>query len=292
MNRLAVIGDTRADRSHLGPSARWPSLAWSITHGGSSALLHLGDWVKNGSNLNEWSAVKESLKLLRGLPIYTVKGNHDRGGFEHFFFGSDTHPALRSLQFGSILLYLIDSEASDESVKGDVEKLLRRQGSKEEDAQREISHKNVQAKIWVQHRPVWSSGPHGVDERGWRTWLVPALERLNIDLMLSGHDHQYERFCSSLGVDTQRRCDSHGVTYLISGGGASVTVPLPGLGWNQWALHREQNRSQRKAYSDAAHHLELFVQGDALVVEAWSSAYVGERALFDRFTILLSDHKR
>jgi hypothetical protein len=41
---------------------------------------------------------------------------------------------------------------------------------------------------------------------------VPVLGRHHVDLVLSGHDHHYER------IEPQ-----HGVTYVVSGGGCKTT---------------------------------------------------------------------
>ena len=61
------------------------------------------------------------------------------------------------------------------------------------------------------HHPVYSSGRHGptaelVDR------LAPVLTRHRVDLVLSGHDHHYER---TEPID--------GVTYVVSGGGCKLT---------------------------------------------------------------------
>ena len=259
--------------------------ACSILSGHPSALIHLGDWVKRGRDQLEWARVNESLLAFRNLPVYTVRGNHDRGGFSRFFYGQETHPALRVIELDPFVLYLVDSEAEESRLKELIHNQLERElmlsTAERPDIQKE------RAKIWVQHRPIWSSGNHGVDERSWRSWLVPALRRLKIDLMIAGHDHDYERFCPSLGIDELRRCDRGGVTYLISGGGASVTVPLPGLSWRQRSDHREQNSRQRIIFSDAPHHLELSVHQGELKVEAISSTYLGDRSRIDGFKIAL-----
>lgn len=65
------------------------------------------------------------------------------------------------------------------------------------------------------HHPVYSSGRHGsttalVDR------LAPVLTRHRVDLVLSGHDHHYER---TQPID--------GVTYVISGGGCKLTGVEP-----------------------------------------------------------------
>ncbi len=288
---LAVIGDTRATRSSLGPSSRWPSLVWSILRDEPSALLHLGDWVKDGKSQHEWNAVLKSLTLLKGLQLLNVKGNHDRGGhFEALSFSSPPHPLIRISRVGPILLFLLNSEATDEDAKTAVDSLLADLESlSSEWSLRAQKAQGILFRVWAQHRPLWSGGNHGTDQRQWKRWLVPALERLNIDLMLAGHDHDYERFCPSLGIDKERRCDRHGITYIVSGGGASVTVPLPDLAWRERPQQRHQNQSQRVHFSDSPHHLTIKVLNDHLVIQAWGTTHYGQRELFDEHNIPARD---
>src|SRR5690606_4874832 len=55
--------------------------------------------------------------------------------------------------------------------------------------------------------PPFSSGRHGSTPLA-QEQLVPVLERHRVDLVLAGHDHDYER-THPIG----------GVTYVVSGGG-------------------------------------------------------------------------
>nr|MBA2540711.1 metallophosphoesterase [Deltaproteobacteria bacterium] len=64
------------------------------------------------------------------------------------------------------------------------------------------------------HRPPYSSGEHGSDT-GLRTKLAPVLERHGVQLVLSGHDHDYERMIPQ-----------DGVAYVVTGGGGRGTRPV------------------------------------------------------------------
>ena len=61
----------------------------------------------------------------------------------------------------------------------------------------------------VGHHPLYSSGRNGNTE-GLRKILEPMLIKYHADLYLAGHDHDYERFRTT-----------HGVNYIVSGGGGS-----------------------------------------------------------------------
>jgi len=69
-----------------------------------------------------------------------------------------------------------------------------------------------QWKIVVLHHPPYSSGRHG-STPGARQLLEPILRRHQVDLVLAGHDHHYER-----------THPMQGTTYVVSGGGCKTTA--------------------------------------------------------------------
>jgi 3',5'-cyclic AMP phosphodiesterase CpdA len=68
-----------------------------------------------------------------------------------------------------------------------------------------------QWRVLALHHPPYSSGQHG-STPGAQERLVPLASRHKVDLVLSGHDHHYERVVPQ-----------DGVTYLVSGGGCKTT---------------------------------------------------------------------
>jgi hypothetical protein len=70
-------------------------------------------------------------------------------------------------------------------------------------------------KIVALHHPVHSSGRHGATP-GSQALLEPILVRHKVDLVLTGHDHHYER---TFPLD--------GITYVVSGGGCKTTPVRP-----------------------------------------------------------------
>ncbi len=64
--------------------------------------------------------------------------------------------------------------------------------------------------IVIMHHPPYSAGYHG-SSRDVRDAFSPLFERFGVDLVLSGHDHDYQR-SEPIG----------GVTYVVSGGGAKT----------------------------------------------------------------------
>lgn len=62
--------------------------------------------------------------------------------------------------------------------------------------------------ITVFHQPAYSCSKHGSTAEVVREW-VPLFERHGVDLVLNGHDHNYQRFFSK------------GITYIVTGGGGA-----------------------------------------------------------------------
>jgi 3',5'-cyclic AMP phosphodiesterase CpdA len=74
-----------------------------------------------------------------------------------------------------------------------------------------LASSTSQWKIVMLHHPLYSSGSHG-STVGARERLEPILTRHRVDLVLAGHDHNYER-----------TVPQQGITYVVSGGGCKTT---------------------------------------------------------------------
>ena len=98
-------------------------------------------------------------------------------------------------------------------------------------------------KIVYMHRPPYSSGEHGSDA-GLRAKLAPILEKHGVQLVLSGHDHDYERMVPQ-----------NGVQYIVTGGGGRGT--------------RTVGSSSFTAFSEAVIHFVIVeVKLEELIVHA------------------------
>ncbi|MCG8418331.1 MAG: metallophosphoesterase [Proteobacteria bacterium] len=93
------------------------------------------------------------------------------------------------------------------------------------------------------HHPPYSSGHHGHDERIKR-WFEPIWRRHRVPLVLTGHEHSYER-TRPIG----------GITYVITGGGGRGTRPV---GRSDFTAHAAQ----------VAHFVHITVAGNALTLFA------------------------
>jgi 3',5'-cyclic AMP phosphodiesterase CpdA len=138
-----------------------------------------------------------------GLLVAGTLGNHDvrvrKGRYEFGLLGMPGRYYRRRV--GDVGLFLLDTNTI-----GSVQ--LRW-------LDRALARSEAPWKVVVMHHPAYSCGGYLGDARV-RKLLVPLFERRGVDLVLAGHDHNYQRFA-------KRR----GVTYVVhGGGGGSRLYPL------------------------------------------------------------------
>ncbi len=201
-----VYGDNRSN-----PYAHAAIVA-AIRKTPGAMLLHTGDMVYNGTNLADWNEFFSiERELLRDRCMFPTIGNHEiamptsDGALRYarmFRVPAPPEAAERwyTFRWSSVRFFMLD--AHDEFATAErtwLEKAL-------ESAKNEAG---VAHRIVVLHHGPYSSGLHGGNE-ALRMARVPELLRAyKVDLVLSGHDHIYERG------------DAAGLRYVVSGGGGA-----------------------------------------------------------------------
>jgi 3',5'-cyclic AMP phosphodiesterase CpdA len=165
----------------------------------SDALVTLGDndytespraFRRNWLDSFGWAAED-------GLVVAGTLGNHDvrvQGGrYQHQLLG--IRGDFYGRRVGDVALFLINSN--------------RRVSAQRRWLDQALARSTAAWKIVAFHHPVFSCGEYtGVAEM--RRLLAPLFERRDVDLVLSGHDHNYQRFGPR-----------NGVTYVVHGGGGA-----------------------------------------------------------------------
>ena len=83
-------------------------------------------------------------------------------------------------------------------------------------------HADTKCTVALFHHPRFSSGPHG--DATTMTALWTALDQGGVDLVLSGHDHDYERFPA---LDSEGTVVAgHGIPSIIVGTGGKSQYPI------------------------------------------------------------------
>jgi 3',5'-cyclic AMP phosphodiesterase CpdA len=169
--------------------------------------------------------------LDQGTELLAVLGNHDvldgHAAAQLDMLGMTARWWARD--FGDLLLIGLDTNVVDDPT------------------QHEFLHQTLDARRarWVVvalHHPPFSAGYQGSDHATRRAF-VPTFARAGVDLVLSAHDHDYQR---SHPID--------GVTYIVSGGAAQARFT--------------GGRSFTAASYRVRHFVEVAVLADRLVVRA------------------------
>lgn len=200
-------------------------------------------------------------RLLTRVPFFPAPGNHDlqtEGGapYDRAFDWPAEEPGARHYahRWGSVLFLVLDTVRDTEAGR----RLQRREGPQYEWLVRTLrasaADPTVRWTIVHMHKPPYShavglSG-HGSDF-ALRAALVPLFERHGVDLVLSGHDHHYERSRPlRRGEVVPQGC---GPVYMVIGGG----------GASRYARSLAEARIMARQ-SRSYHYLDLTIRGDAL----------------------------
>jgi hypothetical protein len=116
-------------------------------------------------------------------------------------------------------------------------------------------------KVAVFHHPAWTCGGYLSHTAVVRNW-VPILERRGVQLVLSAHDHNYQRFAPRRGI-----------TFVVHGGGGASSYPVRACPHG----YPRRIRARRE-------HGWLYLRFTEQRAVGWSVNMSGRRT--DRFTIL------
>lgn len=231
--RIAVAGDV-GDGGNLSWRTA-SSMSVVGRHDSYDVLLLLGDnlYPKGDVALLDELVLNPFHAMLDGgSDLYAVLGNHDgmaddRGIRQMELFGMPGR--WWSARVGDVLLVGLDTNQTDNP---DQLAWL----------ERTLAASNASWKIVAIHQSPYSAGYQG-SSKVVREQYVPIFEKQGVDLVLSGHDHDY-----------QRSLEMNGVTYIVTGAGAGV---------------RRTGAERYTAYSASTpHFVDLNVFADRLVLRA------------------------
>lgn len=212
---FVAYGDSRLDhRVHAG-------LAGHIAATDPDLALHTGDLVTRGARDHEWGAFFDAARpVLRRAAFAPVLGNHDLDGSDpapllaHFALPDD-RPYF-AFTWGHVRFLMLDSEVhvtDGEGAPDAAQQAWIRDALKAAGQDPAIAHV-----VAVVHKGPYSGHPGRSGNLGLRA-LLPELRALGLSLVISGHDHYYER-----GVDAS------GLPYLVLGGGGAPLYATRGPG--------------------------------------------------------------
>ena len=199
--RIAVSGDTGTRNAAQARVAR--RMAVEAKKEPYDAFIISGDLVypDGDSSLTRRSVIDPYAPVLKDATLIPALGNHDVQSGEGMDIlkrlGRDS--AWYVEKIGPVRVIVLDSN---------------RIGNAKQTAWlRKVLAEEQPRGTWTiaaMHHPAYSAGDHGSDENVQRRW-VPLFEQAGVELVVAGHDHDYQR---SNEID--------GITYIVSGGGAKL----------------------------------------------------------------------
>jgi 3',5'-cyclic AMP phosphodiesterase CpdA len=245
--RLAVVGDTGTGGEQ---QLRVAGLIESYDDiADIDLLLILGDMIYEDGDpsLIEQLVLEPYVKTLDGTTsLVPVLGNHD----------------VRT-QAGGQIMSKLGAPGRWYTISNELLHLVVLDSTRPYDAdQLQFLHRTLQetASEWVVvslHHPPFSAGHHG-SSQVMNDVFVPVFEMYGVDLVLSGHEHDY-----------QRSHPINGITYVISGAGGKLR-PTGALEFTALS-------------ASVPHFLSITIRDNSLIAEA-----VSAEGIIDRFELLSS----
>ncbi|MBI2415279.1 MAG: metallophosphoesterase [Candidatus Kerfeldbacteria bacterium] len=199
--KLAVFGDSGRNTTDQ------YAVASQIMRWQPDMILHTGDIAYYSGTTEEFISnfFEPYQALLPEVPFYLSPGNHDyitdqAGPYKDFFempTAGGPSEDYYSFNYDSIHIVSLNSNL-DYSVGSAMYNWLA------SDLTAAVTQPWI---IVFFHHPPYSSGEHG-STIDMQTTIVPLFEQYGVDVVLNGHDHDYERTATI-----------NGVRYIVTGGG-------------------------------------------------------------------------
>ena len=259
--------------------------AASLVSPGARFILHAGDLVNSGLNDREWAEWFEAGGSLFGrVPSIPVPGNHDHGsggkyGLTPYWrvqfnlpveasLPEPLHEAVYAMHYTPDLhLFAIDSTGP---AFGEQLKWLDKQ----------FQDSNARWRIVYMHHPFFSWVGEGIEKPEQtirRAQLDEFLSRHDVDLVLTGHRHSYQRAEGGPGVHDQDKRQPYGVSTVFLVTASTIKRGTTKVaGWERFSQEREGNISLTRWGDDIPLFGLIRVDGTELTfraIDATGQAY-------------------
>ncbi len=228
---FAALGDDRPPSLSANPTQAALDVAYQMTQQNFDFVVHAGDIVYrggvcSGSNsgwnqyLRDYFDVYEA--TIKQTPLYPVVGTHELGsgsnvcGYQAYtdvYYLPENAPSgdverYYSFDWGNVHVISLNTEQNYDAGSAQYNWL-----------ESDLQNTDRRWIVVAFHNPPYSSGPHGNDTNV-QAQLVPLFEQYGVDVVLNGHDHDYERTCP-IKNNACTTIDNGGVVYIVTGGAGS-----------------------------------------------------------------------
>ncbi|MBI4702380.1 MAG: metallophosphoesterase family protein [Deltaproteobacteria bacterium] len=294
--RFVFFGDNRPDPIFGGGEFYDVILGQAAAHK-PAFVVNGGDLVVSGDKIDQWLTYlgynDDVAPLLPNMPCL---GNHDTGpgegdgaNYNQIFAlprssgpqGSGTEDYYH-FRYGNAVFVAL----STEGFKGGDQPFGKQAAYLDE----VLAQSPARWKIVFLHKPIYTykdpfGVTHGPNEEGQNAALVAVFDKHHVDVVLTSHNHWYERYtpsaCGAQGnPGSDKPCavggdPAKGTLYIVSGGAGAFTIPalLCGLSFGQ------------DKCSGSHHYLVFDVADEKLTMDAWA-AHPQKNEVIDSFTIV------
>ncbi len=240
---FGFVGDSR------GGYDVWQQLITQLQQRSPDLILFSGDAVTIGLTQFEWEDFfGRAEPLFARIPMISAHGNHEVNAINYY-----SQIALPGDQENFGLDYGFAHITVGNDTPDDIGKLA---GEFRDKIDADMTASNAARwKLFMHHQPMFSASTrHGPSTTLQDAWL-PMIDAHHIDLVLNGHDHDYE--VSRPMINKQVQSTSDNATVFVVAGGAGAE--LYDSGSDYWTLYSE------KTYNAAIIH----VRRDQLTMDAF-----------------------
>lgn len=241
-------------------------------------LMIAGDLSYAEEDPDEWDIwYEQNEELFARVPQMSAIGNHGGEGplgtapwkarvafpHEEFFYSFD---------FMNMHVLVLQSEIPDARSDGIFEDMVMFAEEDLEDAAERKAAGEIDFIAVQQHHPMYSN--HESFGRQWNaemfSWQEQQVQRHDVDLLLTGHNHMYERsypIVASVPTTTETHSyeDPEGVIQIISGGGGRSLYDFQ---------HPDDFWPHTVEWARRYHYTVFDVDGTSIHSEAWTTGFV------------------
>jgi MYXO-CTERM domain-containing protein len=309
--RFVLMGDNRQD---IGNSSNpiWEGVLEEALEKEPDFFVNTGDMVKDGDNPTQWSNfIRASEPGFARVPSILTMGNHDAdevdgdGALYNQLYELPRNPVTGgeeyySIEIGPIHFVSLNTQYNDPGSTEWTDMLAWL------DADLAASQQPWTMVFF--HKAVYSRGNHSSGEENEgeiNRALIPIFDAHQVDFVMNGHSHNYERYAPSRGLDEEFGGSGRtftagpgssmgeiipdgtvGSTYMVAGGAGAFTTDIPGLDircidaactlctefYNSCPDEVYDNDVTGTVVYDGRHNFAVFdVQGGRIRVETWST---------------------
>lgn len=233
--KFLIFGDSQWHLKDQPPYLPWRNTAHNAYSANSDArfIIHTGDLVDFGqeeAHWNAWFAAAEG--IIDTIPIMPASGNHESYGqrqiskprywLEQFVLpgnGPQGQKNVYSYDYGPVHLVVLDTQQEEQKQHGDILK------AQQDWLEKDLAATRARWKIAYFHRPPYSVHSKR-DEKEVREAFCAILEKHNVDLVFSGHDHGIARTHPIKNGEPVEKTSQGTVYYIVGHSGGKTYEEL------------------------------------------------------------------